>query len=87
MSWRLLTGPLAHRYVGEMAMNWDRLQGNGEQFKGRVREKWAKLTDDLSMRMRGTKINAACRTVVRFLAATTGGIQWWNHSNHIEQYS
>lgn len=27
-------------------MNWDRVQGNWKQFKGRVREKWAKLTDD-----------------------------------------
>jgi uncharacterized protein YjbJ (UPF0337 family) len=27
-------------------MNWDRVQGNWKQFKGSVREKWAKLTDD-----------------------------------------
>jgi uncharacterized protein YjbJ (UPF0337 family) len=27
-------------------MNWDRVQGNWKQFKGRVREKWGKLTDD-----------------------------------------
>jgi uncharacterized protein YjbJ (UPF0337 family) len=27
-------------------MNWDRVQGNWKQLKGRVREKWARLTDD-----------------------------------------
>jgi uncharacterized protein YjbJ (UPF0337 family) len=27
-------------------MNQDRLQGNWKQFKGKVREKWGRLTDD-----------------------------------------
>jgi uncharacterized protein YjbJ (UPF0337 family) len=27
-------------------MNWDRVQGNWKQFKGKVQEKWGKLTDD-----------------------------------------
>jgi uncharacterized protein YjbJ (UPF0337 family) len=27
-------------------MNWDRVQGNWKQFKGQVKEKWGKLTDD-----------------------------------------
>ncbi len=27
-------------------MNWDRVQGNWKQIKGRVREKWGKLSDD-----------------------------------------
>ena len=26
-------------------MNWERIEGNWDQFKGKVREKWAKLTD------------------------------------------
>jgi uncharacterized protein YjbJ (UPF0337 family) len=30
----------------EMNMNWDRIEGNWEQFKGSVRTKWGKLTDD-----------------------------------------
>ena len=31
-------------------MNWDRVEGNWVQFKGKVREKWGKLTnDDLDM--------------------------------------
>jgi uncharacterized protein YjbJ (UPF0337 family) len=27
-------------------MNWDRIQGNWKQMKGKVREQWGKLTDD-----------------------------------------
>ena len=27
-------------------MNWDQLQGKWKQSKGKVREKWGKLTDD-----------------------------------------
>jgi uncharacterized protein YjbJ (UPF0337 family) len=27
-------------------MNWDRIQGNWKQLKGRIHEQWGKLTDD-----------------------------------------
>ncbi|HEX5611985.1 MAG TPA: CsbD family protein [Burkholderiales bacterium] len=27
-------------------MNWDRIEGNWKQFKGKVKAKWGKLTDD-----------------------------------------
>lgn len=27
-------------------MNWDRIEGNWKQFKGRVRSEWGRLTDD-----------------------------------------
>jgi uncharacterized protein YjbJ (UPF0337 family) len=27
-------------------MNWDRIEGNWKTFKGQVRQKWGKLTDD-----------------------------------------
>jgi len=27
-------------------MNWDRVEGNWKQFRGKVREQWGKLTDD-----------------------------------------
>lgn len=30
----------------EFAMNWDRIEGNWTQLKGKVREQWGKLTDD-----------------------------------------
>jgi uncharacterized protein YjbJ (UPF0337 family) len=28
------------------AMNWDQIAGNWKEFKGKVRAKWGKLTDD-----------------------------------------
>jgi uncharacterized protein YjbJ (UPF0337 family) len=28
------------------AMNWDRIEGNWKQLKGRIREQWGRLTDD-----------------------------------------
>jgi uncharacterized protein YjbJ (UPF0337 family) len=28
------------------AMNWDQIAGNWKEFKGKVRSKWGKLTDD-----------------------------------------
>lgn len=27
-------------------MNWDQITGNWKEFKGKVKEKWGKLTDD-----------------------------------------
>jgi uncharacterized protein YjbJ (UPF0337 family) len=27
-------------------MNWDQIQGNWKQFTGKLKSKWAKLTDD-----------------------------------------
>jgi uncharacterized protein YjbJ (UPF0337 family) len=32
--------------IGEQAMDWNRVEGNWKQFKGNVKEKWGKLTDD-----------------------------------------
>jgi uncharacterized protein YjbJ (UPF0337 family) len=31
---------------GGTAMNWDQIEGNWKQFKGKVKEKWGQLTDD-----------------------------------------
>jgi uncharacterized protein YjbJ (UPF0337 family) len=28
------------------AMNWDRIEGNWKEFKGKIQQKWGKLTDD-----------------------------------------
>ena len=36
-------------------MNWDRLEGNWRQFKGKVKEKWGKLTDDDLDRIAGKR--------------------------------
>ena len=27
-------------------MNWDQIEGNWKQFKGTIKERWGKLTDD-----------------------------------------
>jgi uncharacterized protein YjbJ (UPF0337 family) len=31
---------------GDHPMNWDRIEGNWKQFKGKIKEQWGKLTDD-----------------------------------------
>jgi uncharacterized protein YjbJ (UPF0337 family) len=31
---------------GGIRMNWDMVEGNWKQMKGKMREKWGKLTDD-----------------------------------------
>jgi uncharacterized protein YjbJ (UPF0337 family) len=36
----------ARNFYEERKMNWDRIEGNWKQFKGRVKEQWGKLTDD-----------------------------------------
>jgi len=36
-------------------MNWDRIEGNWKQFKGKARQKWAELTDDDVDKLRGKK--------------------------------
>jgi uncharacterized protein YjbJ (UPF0337 family) len=35
--------PLTHK---ESAMDWNRIEGNWKQFKGKVKEQWGHLTDD-----------------------------------------
>jgi uncharacterized protein YjbJ (UPF0337 family) len=30
----------------ERPMNWDRVQGNWKEFKGKAKQQWGKLTDD-----------------------------------------
>ena len=34
-------------------MNWDRVEGNWKQFKGKVKEQWGRLTDDDLDRIEG----------------------------------
>jgi uncharacterized protein YjbJ (UPF0337 family) len=44
--WNLLrSAPLARRET-ECVMDWNRIEGNWKQFKGRAKEKWGRLTDD-----------------------------------------
>jgi len=35
-----------HDREKEKAMNWDRIEGNWKQLKGKAKEQWGKLTDD-----------------------------------------
>jgi len=42
---RLASAPYSNRQE-LLAMNWDRIEGNWNQIKGRVKEQWGKLTDD-----------------------------------------
>ncbi|HEX5035146.1 MAG TPA: CsbD family protein, partial [bacterium] len=35
--------------------NWDQIEGNWKQFKGKVREKWGRLTDDELESIAGSK--------------------------------
>jgi uncharacterized protein YjbJ (UPF0337 family) len=36
-------------------MNWDQIEGNWKQFKGRARQQWGKLTDDDLDRLAGRR--------------------------------
>ena len=36
-------------------MDWDRIEGNWRQFKGRVKQQWGKLTDDDIDRINGRR--------------------------------
>jgi uncharacterized protein YjbJ (UPF0337 family) len=35
-----------HASGRETTMDWNRIEGNWKQFKGKVKEKWGRLTDD-----------------------------------------
>ena len=36
-------------------MNWDRVEGNWKQFRGKVKEQWGKLTDDELTQINGNR--------------------------------
>ena len=40
-------------------MNWDIVEGNWKQFKGRIRVRWGKLTDDKLDLISGKRIELA----------------------------
>jgi uncharacterized protein YjbJ (UPF0337 family) len=48
------------------AMNWDRIEGNWTQFKGKVKEKWGKLTDDEIDQLEGKKDQLAGKIQERY---------------------
>lgn len=47
-------------------MNWDRIEGNWKQFKGKVREQWGDLTDDDLEVAAGKRENLAGRIQERY---------------------
>jgi uncharacterized protein YjbJ (UPF0337 family) len=54
------------RHNGETKMNWDRIEGNWKQFKGKAQQQWGKLTnDDLDM-VEGKRTELAGRLQQRY---------------------
>ena len=47
-------------------MNWDQIQSDWMQFKGKVRRNWAKLTDEDLTRIGGRKDELADRLQARY---------------------
>ncbi len=47
-------------------MNWDQVEGKWEQFKGKLRQQWAKLTDDDLEYMRGGRDRVVGRLKERY---------------------
>src|SRR5947209_15352040 len=47
-------------------MNWDRIEGNWKTFKGQVRQKWGKLTDDDIDVIEGKRTELAGRLQQRY---------------------
>lgn len=45
-------------------MNWDRIEGNWKEFKGRVKQNWGQLTDDdiATMNGRRDELEGLCRS-------------------------
>lgn len=47
-------------------MNWDRVEGNWKEFKGKVQQKWGKLTNDDLETVRGKRTELAGRLQQRY---------------------
>ncbi|MBV8837619.1 MAG: CsbD family protein [Alphaproteobacteria bacterium] len=47
-------------------MNWDRVEGNWQTFKGQVQQKWGKLTDDDMHVIEGKRTELAGRLQERY---------------------
>ena len=47
-------------------MNWDRIEGNWTEFKGKVKQQWGKLTDDDLMAIEGDRDELAGRLQNRY---------------------
>lgn len=47
-------------------MNWDEVQGNWKQFKGKVQQQWGKLTDDDMDQIQGRRTEMLGRLQERY---------------------
>lgn len=47
-------------------MNWDRVEGDWKNFKGKVKEQWGKLTDDDLQRIEGKRDQLVGRLQERY---------------------
>jgi uncharacterized protein YjbJ (UPF0337 family) len=47
-------------------MNWDTIEGNWKQFKGKIRQQWGKLTDDDLDRIAGKRTELIGRLQERY---------------------
>lgn len=51
---------------GGLIMNWDQVEGDWKNFKGKVKEQWGKLTDDDLQRIDGKKDQLVGRLQERY---------------------
>jgi uncharacterized protein YjbJ (UPF0337 family) len=61
---RRVVAPIIQRR--EPSMNWDRVEGNWKQFKGKVQQQWGKLTDDDLDVIEGKRTELAGRLQQRY---------------------
>ena len=54
-------------------MNWDRVEGNWKQFKGKVQQQWGSLTDDDLDKVEGGRRNSAGGIQERYGKSQGGG--------------
>jgi uncharacterized protein YjbJ (UPF0337 family) len=63
LDWRVGT---ASPPTQESMMNWDQVEGNWKQFKGKVQQQWGKLTDDDLDVIEGNQTELAGRLQQRY---------------------
>ena len=47
-------------------MNWDRVEGNWKEFKGKVQQQWGKLTDDDLTTIEGRRVELVGKIQERY---------------------
>ena len=47
-------------------MNWDRIEGNWKEFKGKVQQQWGKLTDDDLKQVEGRRVQLVGKIQERY---------------------